>query len=122
MVDYPWEKLLDNERTKIESKVKMGRPIGRPSLTVPMVQLHLEVSMDLKKLLVELLEKLKNIQYLSKSRLVAFSLYYLADTLSQFSADELAQINTFFDLRQKIEEKSVRKATGKKKESKSAEL
>lgn len=116
MADYPWEKLLDNERTKIESRVKIGRPVGRPSLTIPTVQMHLEVSLDIKKLMDELLDKLKTIQYLTKSRMVAFALYYLADTLSQFNADELAQINSFNELRQKIEEKSTKKTSGRKKD------
>ncbi|MCE1255310.1 MAG: hypothetical protein LWX83_17400 [Anaerolineae bacterium] len=115
MADYPWEKLLDAERTKIESKVKIGRPVGRPALTVPTVQMHLEVSVEIKKLIEDLLEKLKNIQSVSKSRLVAFALYSLADTLAQFDAEELAQVHSFYDLRQKIEDKNTRKTSTRKK-------
>ncbi len=118
MSDYPWEKLLDSERTKMETKIKVGRPVGRPSLTTPTANLHLEVSIETKEILEEILKKLGNINTLSRSRIVSFSLFSLSEVLSKYSDEELLDIKTFYDLRQKIEGKKAQKTTLQKKEVK----
>jgi hypothetical protein len=104
--DDPIIKWMDTEITSLPQMDSQKRR-GRPANKFEQTQLHANVSVDVKSMLVEIVGKLCFVTKLNQ--ILSYAIILLGLEIRQLSDEELSTLSSFSDLTKLIEENRMRR-------------